>query len=144
MKPGLQPLWQGRSHHPPRHPLPQRRLPDGDRGQIIPVKMTEYDEQQRHEFEHRFRGNFRRQIISVVLPTLAHLVLLVLGIENGLFERYWPITAGAMLIGGIICRGMILSKDNRCPACDINFNFRKQAPNRKRKACPGCGSQLIN
>ena len=49
-----------------------------------------------------------------------------------------------MLIGGIICRGMILSKDNRCPACDINFNFRKQAPNRKRKTCPGCGSQLIN
>lgn len=104
--------------------------------------MTEYDGQEREGFERRFRGNFRMQIISVVLPTLAHLLLLVLGIENGLFERYWPITVGAMLIGGVICRSIILSKDNRCPAC--NINFRKQAPSRKRKIYPGCGSQLIN
>jgi len=104
--------------------------------------MTEYDEEQRDKFEHRFRGNFRMQIISVVMPTLAHLLLLVLGIANGLYDRYWPISVGAMLIGGVICRSIMLSKDNRCPACDINF--RKQAPSRKRKMCPGCGSQLIN
>ena len=70
---------------------------------MTPVKMTEYDEQQRTEFEHRFRRNFRMQIISVVPPTLAHLLLLVLGIENGLYDRYWPITTGAIIIGIVIC-----------------------------------------
>ena len=102
-------------------------------------KKKEFSEKQRDEFEKSLRRHFRVQCLVISLPVVAHLTLLVVSLSW--FDAYWPITVVAMFIGA----GIGWSNQwthNRCPACD-RWVFRRP-PNRGRKFCPSCGSQVFN
>lgn len=101
----------------------------------------EFSAEQRERFEERFRFHSRVRRTSFFGGILFYLGFLLAGTSAGFWDDYWGVAFLVLLTGTAVCLHSLWNH-SRCPAC--NHYFHKRPPNRTRKLCPACGSQLIN
>ena len=101
-------------------------------------RAHEFSAQERERIAASFRRRHRLQSLLWVLPLLGLIVLGLFSPEA--YKEHWKVVVAVLLLS-TLARILVLM-GCRCPACREMLG--KHLPNEQQKACPSCGSILID